>query len=495
MKKLIVDYTAREKRLALVIDNRVESMVFDRPQQHSLVGNIYFGIVTKVLPGMNAVFIEIGEGKQAYLPRKLLASYVQSQEDRAAKESKNLSAFVHQGEKILVQIEKDATGTKGPKATGMIEFQGRNLIYMPQGRYVAISKKISGEREKAALRAMGRRLKKEEEGLIFRTSSLGSSEEEIAAELVALRNQYRELLGRSSSFKHPGLLLQRDSFLDQVIEAAKKIPNGEIIVDDGKIKRFLETSEAVKAVASNVTLYNQKENIFAAKGIEHEVEKALKRLVWLENGSYLVFDQAEALTIIDVNTGKFSGKVDLEDTIVKTNLMAAKEVVRQLRLRDIGGIVLIDFIDMAKDEDRTTILRAIEAEAESDEKRIKIIGFTQLGIVQLTRKKTKVSLSEALEEKCPVCDGKGRVMSAETVAFKLERELLEHRHTEYEAVLIETTAAVKEVFEGPDKDFLKQFEEMIHLKIFFSIQPNSIPFYQIRQFGAMMEVAQKCDSC
>ncbi|MGG5254904.1 Rne/Rng family ribonuclease [Neobacillus sp. SM06] len=493
MKKLIVNYTAREKRFALVNDNRVESLVFDRPDQQSLVGNIYYGTVTKVLPGMNAVFIEIGEGKQAYLPRKLLASYVQSQEDRAVKEKKSLSAFVHQGEKMLVQIEKDATGTKGPKATGIIEIQGRHLIYMPQGKYVAVSKKIAGEKEKAALRAIGRQLKNEDEGLIFRTSSLDCSEEEVASELLTLRNQYRELLGKAGSFKYPGLLLQRDSFLDQVIEAAKTIPNGEVMVDDGEVKRFLETSEAVKDRAINVTFYNQKENIFAAAKIEHAVEKALKRLVWLENGAYLVFDQTEALTIIDVNTGKFSGKVDLEDTIVKTNLLAAKEAVRQLRLRDIGGMILIDFIDMANDGERKAVLKAIEQEIERDEKRIKVSGFTELGILQLTRKKTKVSLSEALEEKCPVCDGKGRVMSAETAAFKLERELLEHRHSEYEAVLIDTTAAVKEAFEGPGKDFLKQFEEMIHLKIFFSIEPNPVPFYSIRQFGTIKDIAQKGD--
>ncbi|XJZ26362.1 Rne/Rng family ribonuclease [Bacillota bacterium Lsc_1132] len=495
MDKLIVNYTASEKRCALLIDNRVERLVFDRPQQQSLVGNIYYGTVTKVLPGMNAVFIEIGEGKNAYLPRNLLASYVLSPDDKTAKEKKNLSAFVHQGEKMLVQIEKDATGTKGPKATGIIEIQGQHLIYMPQGRYVAVSKKIAGDREKAALRAIGRRIKSADEGLIFRTSSLGCSEEELTEELSTLRNQYKQLLGKSASLKHPALLLQKDSFLDGIIEMARKMTNGEIEVDDLEVKQSLEINEVVKDGNIKVTLYNQKENIFAAAMIEHEVEKALKRLVWLENGSYLVFDQTEALTIIDVNTGKFSGKVDLADTIVKTNLLAAKEIVRQLRLRDIGGIILIDFIDMMHDRDRAAILKTVEEEVNKDEKRIKMIGFTPLGILQLTRKKTKVSLSEALEEKCPVCDGKGRVLSAETIAFKLERELLEHRHSEYSAVLVETTEAVKKVFEGSGNDFLKQFEEMTHLKIFFSVQSSPVPFYRLRQFGEVEEIAKKYDSC
>lgn len=495
MNKLIVNYTAREKRFALLADNRVEKLVIDRPQQQSHVGNIYYGTVTKVLPGMNAVFIEIGEEKNAYLPRDLLASYVLSAEDKAVKTKKPLSAFVHQGEKMLVQLVKDATGTKGPKATGIIEMQGQHLIYMPQGRYIAVSKKIAKESEKAALRKIGRQLKHEDEGMIFRTSCLGCSEGELTEELCTLRSQYQELLSIAANLKRPGLVLQKDSFLERVLDAALKMPDGEIIVDDLEVKRVLEESAVVKTKNFKVTLFTQKENIFALFRIEHEIEKALRRMVWLDNGSYLVFDQTEALTIIDVNTGKYSGKNDLADTIIKTNLLAAKEAVRQLGLRDIGGIVLIDFIDMASDNDRDLILAAVEAAARSDEKRMKIIGFTPLGILQLTRKKTKVSLSETLEEKCPVCEGSGRVISAETAALKLERELLEHRNSEYEAVLVETTKEVQAAFEGPDKDFVGRFEEMIHLKIFFSIRTNPIPFYRLRQFGETEEISRKCDSC
>lgn len=495
MDKLILNYATREKRFALLTENRVEKLVYDRPQQKSLVGNIYYGTVTKVLPGMNAVFLEIGEGKNAYLHRDLLASYVLSSDDKATKAKKNLSSFVHQGEKMLVQIVKDATGTKGPKATGIIEIQGQNLIYMPQGRYVAVSKKIVKDSNKAALRGIGRSIKEPDEGIIFRTSSLGCSQEELSDELVFLRSQYKQMLAKSAGLKHPGLLLQKDSFMELVLESVRKIVNGEVIVDDLTVKRFLEKNESVEAGNIKVTFFNQKENIFAAYRIEHEVERSLKRMVWLENGAYLVFDQTEALTIIDVNTGKFSGKIDLADTVVKTNLLAAKEAVRQLRLRDIGGMVLIDFIDMEDEQDRKTVLKMIEEEVNRDEKRIKVIGFTPLGILQLTRKKTKVSLSEMLEEKCPVCDGTGRVMSAETAAFKLERELLEHRNSDFPAVLVETNQAVKAAFEGPKKDFLNQLEEITHLKIFFSLQPEPIPFYRLKQFGEIEEIASKGDSC
>lgn len=495
MNKIIVNYASREKRFALMQDNQVEKLIYGRPDQQSLVGNIYYGTVTKVLQGMNAVFIEIGEEKNAYMPRDFLASFVQSTEGKSEKAQKSLSAFVHQGEKLLVQIKKDATGGKGAKVTGIIEIQGKYMIYMPQGRYVAVSKKIADDSEKTRLRSMGRRIKEVAEGLIFRTSSIGCSEDELRSELALLRSQYKDLQAQALVAKHPELLQENDSFDRLLLGYAEKMTEGEILVDDLSLKKQLEDAGELKNKAIRISLHLNKENIFVAHGVEKEVDKALKRIVWLENGSYLVFDQVEALTVIDVNTGKFSGRTNLNQTIVETNKLAAKEVIRQLRLRDIGGIVLIDLIDMATDEDREEILESIEAEIAKDEKRIKVLGFTSLGILQLTRKKTKVSLSEALQEKCTVCDGTGRVMSATTEAFKLERELLEYRHSEHAAVLVETTLEVKEVFEGPQKDFLAKFEELSHLKLFFNTVSNTAPFYHIRQFGTIEELSEKHNRC
>lgn len=486
-----MNYAAREKRYALLKNNKVEKLVIERPGQQSLVGNIYYGTVTKVLPGMNAVFIEIGEGKNAYLQRHLLASYVLSTEDKKTKEKRGISTFVHQGEKLLIQIEKDATGTKGPKATGIIEIHGNHLIYMPNGRYVAISKKISQDKHKSFLRGLGNKMKESGEGIIFRTSSINCTEEEIKEELELLRIRYEEIIQMSASLKQPGLLFRKDSFIEMVIDSISKMEEGEVIVDDLALKQKLESNEKVHKGKVNLTYFHQKENVFSVHRVEHEMERALKRIVWLENGAYLIFDETEALTIIDVNTGKFAGKIDLQDTIIKTNKSAAVEIARQLRLRDIGGMILIDFIDMNREVDRQIILEAMEKEFMKDEKRTKIIGFTPLGILQLTRKKTRVSLSETLQEKCSVCDGTGRIMSAETMAFRLERELLEHRHSEFEAVLVETTMEVKEAFEGPNQIYLHHFEKAAHLKIFFHLQTSDSHFYHLKQFGNERKISRK----
>jgi ribonuclease G len=488
---LIINCTAREKRFALLINHKVEKLFIEHPEGHSLVGNIFYGTVTRVLPGMNAVFVDIGEGKNAYIPRNLLASFVSSAEEKASKDQKSITKFVRQGEKILVQIEKDATGTKGPKATGIIEIQGDNLIYMPYGRYVAVSKKIADESKKADLRELGKEMKEQAEGIIFRTSSMNCTEQELRSELDMLRVSFERMLQKAAVLNHPGIIFQKDTFFEMAAESICKMNSGEVFIDDLSFKQKLETIEPVKKGVVAVHYYQEKENIFSAHRIEHEIEKALKRVVWLENGAYLIFDETEALTIIDVNTGKFSGKSELEDTVVKTNKLAAVEIARQLRLRDVGGMVLIDFIDMKKDQHRQLIFETMEQECKKDERRTKVIGFTPLGILQLTRKKTRVSLAEALSEKCPVCEGTGKILSAETVAFQLERELFEHRHSEFEAVLVETTRDVKEAFEGPGKKFQKYFEETTHLKVFFVIQPAIRPFYNLKQFADIDELEDK----
>lgn len=481
MEKLIVNAVSREKRFAYVRDNIVEKIIFDRPEQRSLVGNIYYGIVTKVLPGMNAAFIDIGEDKNAYLHRDVLASYVLSPERSIDKEKKSVTSYVHQGQKLIVQVDKDATGPKGARVTGIIEIMGDNLIYMPQGRYVAVSKKIVVEKE--SLRNLGMKLKSEDEGLIFRTTSTIATEEEIAKELNSLRSKYAEILEKAAALKKPGILYQNDTFTEMVIDSINEMTSGEVFVDELSLKQLLQSRNP----KLKVTYYNGKENIFTVHRIEHEIDKALKRIVWLDNGAYLIFDETEALTIIDVNTGKFSGKTDYQETVVKTNTLAAIEVARQLRLRDIGGIVLIDFIDMKNEKDKRYIQDTIEKEFQKDKTRTKIIGFTALGILQLTRKKTKVSLSEALQEKCSVCEGTGKILSAETIAFRLERELLEHRNSDAEAVLVETTQAVKDEI-APHLDML---EEWLKFKVCFLIQSSVSHYYEVKQFGNHAEIAKK----
>jgi len=474
---LIVNDLTREKRFALLDDQKVEKLVLKQPKHESSVGDIYIGTVSKVLPGMNAAFVEIGEEKNGFIHRDKLDSFVLSNEDKDHKEKRSISAFVHQGEKLLVQVEKDATGTKGPRLSAVIELSSKNLIYMPKGKYVAVSKKIDHPEAREKWRLFGYELKNSEEGLIFRTTCETVSEQDLRVELDELRNQYHDLEIIAKSAKKPVKIYEQDHFLTEMVAEIKPIANQvEVIVDEHDLMGDLKNIYPLLPIS----LYTGKENIFSVYRLEGEMEKALKRMVWLENGAYLVIDEVEALTIMDVNTGKFSGKNDLTDTVLKTNVLAAVEAARQIRLRDIGGMILIDFIDMKTEDERNQVIRKVMKEITKDDRRTNIIGFTPLGILQLTRKKTKVSISEALMEKCPVCEGTGRILSAETVAFRLERELYEYRNKDIEEVVIVATEEVMQVFSDDQNIHKQRLEEILGFSLNFQIEPNDKPFYNIR---------------
>lgn len=486
MNKIIVNHLSREKRYAVLKGQVVDKLVIHQPKHQSAVGNIYLGIVEKVLPGMNAAFIQIGEEKSGYIHRDKLAAYVLDHEENTVKQSRSISSYVHQGERLLVQVEKDAAGTKGPRLTGVIEIQGSHLIYMPKGRYVAVSKKIENEQLREEWRQFGFQMKEQDEGIIFRTSCTEQTLGQLQQEFEQLRQDYLALLNKVESLKKPGKVLERNSFIEELQGDLKKLEKAEIIIDDANLKAILQ-----KDPHFPIHLYTGKENIFSAYHIELEIEKALKKIVWLENGAYLIFDETEALTIIDVNTGKYSGKNNLRETVMKTNEWAAEEVARQIRLRDIGGMILIDFIDMKEEKDRQHIIIKLKAELMKDERRANVIGFTPLGILQLTRKKTKPAISEALTMKCSSCEGTGKVLSPETMAFRLERELLEYRNSEHEAVLIELSPDVEALFSGEESKYKKEMEERIRLDIIFITAPASKPFYEIRQFGKKVELMKR----
>jgi ribonuclease G len=482
--KIIVNYATSEKRYVFVEGKKITKLFVDQPIQRSMVGNVYLGIVTKVLPGMNAAFIDIGEEKQGFLHRDKLASFSQSSEED---QQMSISSFVHQGERILVQVEKDPTGTKGPRLTGVPELQGENLIYMPHGGFVATSQKIESPLKRDELKAFGESLVEQGEGLIFRTNSAKANADEIESELLELRQQYKLLLKDALACKGPQLLQTRDLFLAQLADDLNTVVEGELWVDEMKLKQSLAKLLSKKRLDEKITLhyYQEKDNIFSAMAVGNEVEKALKRVVWLETGAYLVIDEAEALTMFDVNTGKFVGKSSREVTVHQVNLEAAKEVSRQIILRDLGGIILIDFIDMKHEKERQSVINALGAELRKDAKKPKIIGFTELGILQLTRRKTKPTLSETLLMKCPTCEGSGRVYSTESVAFKLERELWEYRNSDINYINVTTTEGVYRLFSGEQAEHLLKLEEMIGVEIQFSCVEANKPFYEITKLNSL----------
>lgn len=481
METLIIDYVSREKRYAYIKDDIVEKLAILQPAQESAVGNIYLGVVTRVLPGMNAAFVDIGAGQNGYLPADNIPPL--QQEDG---KTSSIRSLVHQGQRLLVQIEKDATRNKGPRLTGNIEFAGKFIVYMPKGNYTAVSKKIADRIVREKWLKFAEKVKNEEEGILFRTACEHAAEEDVFHELESLRTLYRKLLRDSLDLKKPGLLAERNSFLDAVLQEMLNMKEGIVACNDAGLTSYLR--DVNKNERINIFFHHEKKNIFSFYGLNHELEKALKKIVWLRNGAYLVFDETEALTVIDVNTGKFSGKLNQRDTIVKTNEMAAEEIARQIRLRDLSGIILIDFIDMKDKEDEERILAKMKAALARDEKRTKIAGFTSLGILQLTRKRTNVSLLELLTVPCPVCGGSGRVLSPETVAFQLERELWEYKGTDAEAVWIESTEKVKEVFCGPENVHRRRLEEVLGFKIVFTLKESLHPFYNIRRLGNLADV-------
>jgi len=491
LDQLIINALTREKRFALLKNEKLERLYIEQPDQQSLVGNIYLGVVEKVVPGMNAAFVQFGEEKSGFLFRDKLPSFVLDPRSKEEKANRSISGYLHQGEKLLVQVEKDAAGTKGARLTAIIEIQGDHLIYIPSGKYTAVSKKVADSEGKKKWRTFGEQLKTEEEGIIFRTSAISQTEEMLKEEFERLRHDYQELALQVKNKKKPGIVMAKDFFYEELLSVMSSLKLGEIITDDQSLKQRLEVNK------NNTSLdirYHQKvENIFEAYGIEKEIERLLKRVVWLDNGAYLIFDIAEALTIIDVNTGRFSSKNDLRATVVATNKLAAKEIARQIRLRDLGGMILIDFIDMKNAEDREAVIKVLETALAEDGRRTRIAGLTELGILQLTRKKTKLTISEAMTTHCKVCSGTGKVLSAETLAFRLERELWEHRQLDYEAVLIEATDEVIEVFSGENDVHRLRVEDAVGLKIFFNQLKSPKSDYKIRQLGTVKEISLKAD--
>ncbi|WP_071461269.1 Rne/Rng family ribonuclease [Bacillus massilinigeriensis] len=485
---MIINSNTAEKRYAYMKKGKIEALYIEQPGQQSNVGNIYLGLVEKVVPGMNAAFINIGTGKSGYLHLEKLPAFVLGEGSKTEKLSRGIGRYIHQGERILVQVDKDETGSKGARLTAIVELKGDILVYMPSGNYIAASKKHSGPEIRKKMMKLGEAIRNPGEGIIFRTSASQHSQEAVAAELQELRNLFSEIERKAEKYKKPCVIHKKDTFYEALINELDRLKPAEIVSDQPEMRKRLART-ITRYEGMSIVPYNGKENIFSFYGVEQEIEKALHRLVWLENGAYLIMDDAEALTIIDVNTGKFTGKSSLDETVFAVNKLAAREIARQIRLRDIGGIILVDFIDMKDDASREEIVRILSASLGEDGRRTRILGFTSLGILQLTRKKTKRSLGETLMEKCRVCNGTGKVISPETVAFRLERELFGYRGTEYEAVRVEADEKVVKLFLENDGEHKAYLENSTGLTVVFTVVPSETPFYSIRKLGSVEEIA------
>ncbi|KKI92311.1 hypothetical protein WQ54_09975 [Bacillus sp. SA1-12] len=482
MRKVLINEKTNEIRCAVVENNQLTEIHQTNSIHDEVVGNIYVGRVTKVLPGMQAAFVDIGLKQNGYLHRNDLISF-QHNGNHGSKTS--ISHYVREGEQLLVQVVKEGTDQKGPKLTTNLEFGGTFLVYMPFGDYLAVSKKLKDEAERNRLLKIADELREEKEGLLFRTASFHKTKERLMEEYLKLKEKFTSLPWEN--VKAPKCVFKTRSFVERLVNELSLHPEDMIICD------HIETVHLLKKQYPNVTVtyHDRKEGIFSTNKIEQEIDKLLKQTVWLNNGAFIVIEQTEAMTIIDVNTGKFSGKSSMRDTVIKTNQAAAIEIAKQIRLRNLSGIILIDFIDMRFKEDQELIVNTVTREMGRDRVQHKIIGFTELNIMQITRKKVRGSIEESLTTRCKVCHGTGRIPSAESVAYKLERELWEYQFIDDEAIWVEATVDVIELFQGENENHKRQLEEALHFKIICSTLSSPVPNYRIKHIGSVISITER----
>ena len=425
MEEILINVSPQETRVAVVASGMVQELLVERSASRGLVGSLYAGRVARVLPGMQSAFVDIGLERAAFL---------HVADIRGARESQQpIEKLLAEGESLLVQVVKDPIGTKGARLSTQISIAGRLLVYLPAASlqdnpHIGVSQKIGDESGRQALRERLQQLVPADEkgGFIVRTLAESASEEELRADLDYLRSLWQAIRERSLGAQPPLLLHQDLSLAQRVLRDMVSVETQRVIVDSRetlqKLAAFAE--HYMPRVRDRLSHYEGERPLFELYDVEAEIERALSRRVALKSGGTLVIDQTEALTTIDVNTGGFVGGRSLDDTIFKTNLEAAQAIARQLRLRNLGGIIVVDFIDMASGEHQAAVLEELRRALARDRTRTTLNGFTALGLVELTRKRTRESLAHVLCEPCPTCDGRGEVKTRHTVCYEILREIL-----------------------------------------------------------------------
>lgn len=423
-EEILINITPMESRVAVVENGVLQEVHVERTLRRGIVGNIYKGKVVRVLPGMQAAFVDIGLERAAFI-------HVAELTGRDDAGSDNISALLHEGQSLLVQVTKDPIGSKGARLTTQLSIPSRYLVYMPRTQHVGISLRIEDEEERERLRQVVSDCVEaegieESGGFILRTAAEGARVDEILADIRYLRRLWVQINAQIQVVSAPAVIYEDLNLALRTLRDLVGPRTEKIRIDSResfhKARQFVE--ELMPEIVQRLEHYPGERPVFDLYGIEDEIQRALERKVMLKSGGYLVIDQAEAMTTIDVNTGAFVGHRTLEETIFKTNLEAATVIARQLRLRNLGGIIIIDFIDMLDEEHRRQVLRTLEKQLERDHAKTNIVGITELGLVQMTRKRTRESLQQILCEPCPSCEGRGRLKTAETVCYEIFREIL-----------------------------------------------------------------------
>jgi ribonuclease G len=483
MQDILINWAPHETRVAIVENGAVQELHVERTLERGLVGNIYTGKVARVLPGMQSAFIDIGLERAAFLHvADVQVNGVMPRSDHAQTPATPIERLVYEGQTLMVQVIKDAIGSKGARLSTQISIAGRLLVFLPQDRHIGISQKIGSPELREQLRQRMMALAAAEGdaggGFILRTNAAEASDAELADDIRYLRKTWG--LVRERGFKSPpGTLLHQDlSLAERVLRDLAHDATQSIRIDSRlqfeTLSRF--GHEFTPTSVAKLQLYSGERPIFDLYNIDEEIERALERRVELKSGGYLIIDQTEALTTVDVNTGGFVGARNFDDTIFKTNLEAALAIARQLRLRNLGGIVILDFIDMVREEHRAAVLDELKKQLARDRTKITVSGFTQLGLVEMTRKRTRESLAHMLCEPCPVCHGKGQVKTARSVCYDILREILrEARQFNPKEFRIVASASVVEMLLDEESQHLASLSDFIGKPISLRAEPLGSP--------------------
>jgi ribonuclease G len=486
LQDILINWAPQETRVAIIENGAVQELHIERTLERGQVGNVYLGKVVRVLPGMQSAFIDIGLERAAFLHvADLLPGGPpgRGHADKADAPLPPIERQVYEGQTLTVQVIKDAIGTKGARLSTQVSIAGRMLVFLPHDNHIGISQKIGSHELREQLRARVQLLAGADPqdkggGFILRTNAEEASDAELADDIAYLRRAWALIRERSHA-RPPGSMLHQDlSLAERVLRDMSTEQTHAIRIDSQMQFEALRSfgSTFMPGAVGKLELYRGERPIFDLFGIEEEIARALSRRVELKSGGYLVIDQTEALTTIDVNTGGFVGARNFDDTIFKTNLEAAGALARQLRLRNLGGIVIADFIDMTREDHQQAVLAELRKQLARDRTRTTVSGFTQLGLVEMTRKRTRESLAHMLCQPCPTCEGRGQVKTARSVCYDILREILrEARQFAPKEFRVVASASVVEMLLDEESVHLAGLSEFIGKPISLSAEPSMNP--------------------
>jgi len=471
-EQILINVTPQETRVAITEQGAVQELHVERDSSRGLVGNIYLGRVCRVLPGMQSAFVEIGLPRAAFLH---VADIWTVRASNGAAADRPIEKILSEGQTLLVQVVKDPIGSKGARLSTQISIAGRLLVYLPQDPHIGISQRIEDEAEREHLREKIHALipPGETGGFIVRTVAEAATDAELSADIEYLITLWKQIQLSAQTAAPQALLYQDLSLATRVLRDLVTSTTERVIIDSREtFARLHEFAEKyTRQALSILEHYTGERPLFDLFAVEEEIERALARRVDLKSGGYLIIDQTEALTTVDVNTGGFVSGRSFDDTIFKTNLEAAQAIARQLRLRNLGGIIIVDFIDMESVEHRDAVLAEFRKALSRDRTRVTVNGFSQLGLVEMTRKRTRESLAHVLCEPCPTCEGRGELKTAQTICYEILREIL-RAHRQFNAKEYRILAAQKviDLFLDEEADSLTQLGDFIEKPISMQVE-------------------------